>query len=211
VAAAEPTHRWSGFYGGHAAQTPARAVGVRAGYNWQLDERWIYGIEGDVRSAGRARLPEGTGAFGGFTFGLGPSAGAGLEQGDAPWFGTLRVRGGFVTDEWLVYGTGGFAVGRAPVATMSPTIADAPGVSPAVTLPALSQGRTQFGWTVGGGVEKAFTPNLSAKLEYFYVDLGTQNSLAAADPNVKPRDHVVRFGLNYNFDYFDLRPFYRRD
>ena len=31
---------------------------------------------------------------------------------------------------------------------------------------------TQVGWTGGGGVEFAFTPNFTAKVEYLYVDLG---------------------------------------
>ena len=34
---------------------------------------------------------------------------------------------------------------------------------------------TQIGWTAGGGVEFAFTPNLTAKVEYLYVDLGSQS------------------------------------
>ena len=33
------------------------------------------------------------------------------------------------------------------------------------------QGITKFGWTAGAGVEVAFTPNWSAKVEYLFIDL----------------------------------------
>ena len=32
---------------------------------------------------------------------------------------------------------------------------------------------TQVGWTAGGGIEFAFTPNWTAKVEYLYVDFGS--------------------------------------
>ena len=181
-----------------AAMTPATSMagsagGVSAGYNWQ-DRRWVYGFEGDVRSAAGLNLLSGE---------------AGADESKSPWLGTLRARGGFAADEWLIYGTGGLAAGRAPLGANTPALASAPGASLATALPALNQGKAQFGWTVGGGVEKAFAQNLSAKLEYSYIDLGAQNLVpATGDP--KLRDHVVRFGLNYNFN-FDLRPLYRRD
>jgi outer membrane immunogenic protein len=207
------TPRWSGLYAGGragpqwtswdvsgaAAMTPsasmtAGANSVSAGYNWQ-DRRWVYGFEGDLRSAtGLNPLSDGA---------------SGSDQTKSPWFGTVRARGGFAADEWLIYGTGGLAAGRAPFAANTAALASAPGASLATALPALNQGKTQFGWTVGGGVEKAFGQNLSAKLEYSYVDLAAQN-LAPATGDPKLRDHMVRFGLNYNFN-FDLRPFYRHD
>jgi outer membrane immunogenic protein len=203
--------RWSGFYvggrsgpqwtswdvSGAAAMTPSASMtganSISVGRNWQ-DHRWVYGFEGDLRSAA----------------GLGPlNSGAGADESKSPWLGTLRARTGFAADDWLIYGTGGVAAGRAPFAINTPALASAPGASLATALPALNQGQTQFGWTVGGGVEKAFGQNLSAKLEYSYVDFGAQNLVpATGDP--KLRDHVVRFGLNYNFN-FDLRPLYRRD
>ena len=166
---------------------------ISVGRNWQ-DHRWVYGFEGDLRSAA----------------GLSPlNSDAGADESKLPWLGTLRARTGFAADDWLIYGTGGVAAGRAPFAINTPALATATGTSLATALPALNQGQTQFGWTVGGGVEKAFGQNLSAKLEYSYVDFGAQN-LTPVTGDPKLRDHVVRFGLNYNFN-FDLRPLYRRD
>jgi outer membrane immunogenic protein len=210
-APADFSPRWSGFYvggrsgpqwtswdvSGAAAMTPSASMtggnSVSVGRNWQ-DHRWVYGFEGDLRSAA----------------GLNPlSSGTGSDESKSPWLSTMRVRSGFAADNWLIYGTGGIAAGRAPFATGTPAVATAPGASLATSLPALNPGKTEFGWTVGGGVEKAFGQNLSAKLEYSYVDFGAQN-LVPATGDSKVRDHVVRFGLNYNFN-FDLRPLYRRD
>ena len=63
---------------------------------------------------------------------------------------------------------------------------------------------TQIGWTAGGGVEFAFTPNLTAKVEYLYVDLGSHHL-----PRCELRrrrllpshltENVVRAGINYKF------------
>jgi outer membrane immunogenic protein len=60
---------------------------------------------------------------------------------------------------------------------------------------------TKTGYAIGGGLEYAFLGNLSAKLEYLWVDLGTAEVNFAAPPpvNVSFKDHVFRVGLNYRF------------
>jgi len=57
------------------------------------------------------------------------------------------------------------------------------------------------GWTLGAGLEKKFTPNWSAKLEYLYVDLGTKTFFSGTgnDVDVRFRDHILRAGINYQF------------
>jgi outer membrane immunogenic protein len=103
-------------------------------------------------------------------------------QGD--WLATVRGRAGYAFDRFLVYGTGGAAFGN---------------------LQAGSTGSfdtaTQTGWTAGGGVEFAFTPNLTAKVEYLYVDLGsmTCNINCQFNTSVSLTENVVRAGINYKF------------
>ncbi|WP_445503980.1 outer membrane protein [Microvirga sp. G4-2] len=88
------------------------------------------------------------------------------------WFGTVRARAGVAFGQALIYATGGFA---------------------------FADDRT--GWTVGGGLEYAFTNNLSAKIEGLYVNLedddfefaGTTFSTGETDFG------VIRAGLNYRF------------
>ncbi len=67
--------------------------------------------------------------------------------------------------------------------------------------------KTQTGWTIGGGIEKAVTDDCSVKLEYLYVDLGTSNFSPAdlATPprsfatDIHTRSHEIRLGLNLHF------------
>ncbi|WP_262271604.1 outer membrane protein, partial [Microvirga yunnanensis] len=54
------------------------------------------------------------------------------------------------------------------------------------------------GWTVGGGLEYAFTNNLSAKVEGLYVNLDQDNnSIFNIDNDAE--FGVVRAGLNFRF------------
>jgi outer membrane immunogenic protein len=57
------------------------------------------------------------------------------------------------------------------------------------------------GWTLGAGVEKKFTPNWSAKLEYLYVDFGTHTYFGGTGNavDVSFHDHIIRGGFNYAF------------
>ena len=50
-------------------------------------------------------------------------------------------------------------------------------------------------WTAGGGVEWAFAPHWSARLEGLYFDLGTMNSLASSVPVGR-----TQFQEGYSFD-----------
>ena len=59
----------------------------------------------------------------------------------------------------------------------------------------------RVGYTVGGGVEYAFTPNWSVKAEYLYVDLrqNNNNNFFFVNNNVRNDFHIARVGLNYKF------------
>lgn len=64
----------------------------------------------------------------------------------------------------------------------------------------------RWGWTLGGGVELAFTPQWSGKIQYNYLDFGT-NATTFIDPrdgrgftlDLTQRIHTVKVGLNYHF------------
>lgn len=59
---------------------------------------------------------------------------------------------------------------------------------------------TRVGWTVGAGVERKFTRNWSAKLEYLYMDFGSKTCFGTANQaDVSFHDHVLRAGFNYAF------------
>ena len=98
-----------------------------------------------------------------------------------PWFGTLRGRVGYAMNNVLVYGTGGFAYG------------DLKG-----ELAGLTETKTEFGWTLGAGMEGGRTPNWSAKVEYLYMDLGSR-AFSVTGTNDGLSASVLRLGVNYHF------------
>ena len=98
-----------------------------------------------------------------------------------PWFGTVRGRIGYAVDNVLFYGTGGLAFG------------DVRG-----QFGALSESHTNAGWTAGVGAEFGLTPNLSAKVEYLYVDLNASRFGITGVSNGYSFG-LARFGINYRF------------
>jgi outer membrane immunogenic protein len=226
----DPVYSWTGFYvginggysWGRASETaPIGAPfpgsftarqdvnggfgGGQIGYNWQVDPRWLLGLEADIQGSGeRGRSNDNLGSIRIGRFGLTAST---ANSVDFPWFATFRGRAGLLADpSLLLYVTGGLAVGEVkfttqPTATVQVFDGDAPiGAPIAAVSPALSDSQTRVGWTAGAGLEKKFTPNWSAKLEYLYMDFGSKTyfSGASAIP-VSFHDHVFRAGINYEF------------
>jgi outer membrane immunogenic protein len=127
----------------------------------------------------------------------GTSIGSSGNGGGArlPWFGTVRGRLGVtpLDPHILIYGTGGFAYGE---------------VERSGIWNAWNQ--TEAGWTAGGGVEWAFLPNWSAKGEYLYTDLSSNNNNGGGwgwgDNHSHYRFNTIRGGLNYHFNLFGAPP-----
>jgi len=200
--------------------------GGQAGYNWQVDPKWLVGVEADIQGTGERSstgLTTSTGRYGsdpiGLPVGPGPDFNAistlttNLSY-DLQWFATFRGRVGFLaTPQTLLYGTGGLAVGEfsysatastLSVAVFGPGLAGTTPTGVAFSVPvgpAASSSDTRLGWTLGAGIEHKFTPNWSGKLEYLYMDFGTKTYFAgtASQADVSFRDQVLRAGINYEF------------
>ncbi|WP_069307046.1 outer membrane protein [Methylobrevis pamukkalensis] len=145
--------------------------GLQVGYNYQMGSA-VVGIEADLQLAD-----------------IEDDVSNGTVSGTATvdWFGTVRPRVGFAYDRTLFYGTGGLAYGHYEYE------GSAFGTSAGAD-------DTYVGWTVGAGVEHSFTDNLSAKVEYLYVDLGNKDvSILGVETTPSPNFHSVRLGLNYRF------------
>ena len=177
--AAVPVFTWTGFY-----------VGVNAGYGWSNDDFDAFDAADEDDDGGFVG-----GAQVGYNYQIGSFV-VGLEgdiqyadfgrdgafdfDGDgadddfdsSDWFGTVRARAGVAFGQALIYATGGFAF--ADDAT---------------------------GWTAGGGVEYAFTNNLSLKVEGLYVSLDADNN-NDFDFDNDVDFGVVRAGLNFRFNTF---------
>ena len=98
-----------------------------------------------------------------------------------PWFGTVRGRAGYAFNNVMFFGTGGLAFGELRGETFG-----------------LSETHTRAGWTVGAGTEFGLTQNLSAKIEYLYVDLANEHFTITGVSNGY-RFGLVRAGVNYRF------------
>jgi outer membrane immunogenic protein len=184
--------------------------GGQIGYNWQVNPNWVLGVEADGQWTGeRGRRDDILGSIripaGDFTDVITTTA---TSEWSLPWFATFRGRAGFLIDPTLLlYGTGGLAVGEVKFATQSTaTLQQFSGINPrglpvTVVGPAFSETQTRVGWTVGAGLEKKFTPNWSAKLEYLYVDFGTKTYFGGTGSavDVSFHDHILRGGFNYAF------------
>ena len=76
----------------------------------------------------------------------------------------------------------------------------------------VSSHNTKAGLAVGGGIEGRLADNWTAKIEYLYLDLGTVavipapalNSTTAVAFNSRITDNILRVGVNYKFDPYDI-------
>ncbi|MGA7323784.1 MAG: outer membrane beta-barrel protein [Rhodomicrobium sp.] len=113
------------------------------------------------------------------------------------WFGTVRGRIGYALDSALLYATGGFAYGGVSYkgnAEFQNSFFPAFGFSNSRT--------TDTGYAAGGGVEYKLSSAWSAKVEYQYINLGTDKltspAVSGAIVSVKADNdyHTVRAGLD---------------
>ena len=147
--------------------------GVEGGYNWQINQQLVVGLEADFDWSGI----KGTGSSN-FLFGsVPPIPSSSMATEEIKWFGTVRGRLGWLpTNNFLLYGTGGLAYGRVTTNTaLNTTVAFAGGDGafdfsciPAGTCFAGSTSQTLVGWTAGAGGEYAITKNIIVKAEYLY-------------------------------------------
>jgi outer membrane immunogenic protein len=194
-------HQTGGMGGpGVSASTHSSGVagGGQFGYNWVAAPNWLLGVEADVSGASL----KGTG-IGSTPTGLATTSWS--EKEDA--FGTARARLGYVANNWLFYGTGGFAWGND---TLTRTQSIAVPASPVAGL-VLSNSATRTGWTAGGGIEWGFAPNWAARLEYLHLDLGDETFGFAAPTTSgatvtrsvdegRLKVDTVRVGVSYLFN-----------
>jgi len=166
-----------GYVPGPALSPSGVIGGGYAGYNYQFNNNFIVGLEGDIEGAGVSA----TDIFGGRV--------ANNVRG------SVRGRVGYAFDRALFYATGGLTVGDV---SYRPGFLVAPYAGTTST--------TRAGWNVGGGLEFAFTKNWIGRVEYRYSDLGTAN-VAPLGPSaaVRVKDNALRAGLAYKFD-FGARP-----
>jgi outer membrane immunogenic protein len=164
-------------------------AGGQIGYNMQM-ESLVLGVEADLSYLD---------VSGSETSSVYPDNHVVSDDG---YLGTLRARLGFAADRFMIYGTGGLAVGD----TGSKWVDNGGGTQFVLNT------NSQWGWVAGGGVEYAATDSISVKAEYLYYDLGTENLHYSPVPfgfctppgvgcdfKLKNTGNIVRLGVNFHF------------
>jgi outer membrane immunogenic protein len=183
--------------------------GIQGGYNLQSGS-WVYGLEGDIQGSGqRGSTTICT------TAGCPVGSPMGIATYSLPWFGTLRARLGFTpAPRWLVYATGGLAVGEIDESLSAGPVGGTPGF-------VFSSNTTRAGFAVGGGVETIIMDNWSLKLEYIFLGFGNvggsgtgtvvtdtfngprietiTTTTTTGSLNSRIGENIVRVGVNYHF------------
>jgi outer membrane immunogenic protein len=169
--------------------------GGQLGCNYQIDPRWVIGLEGDFNYLRANRNQIGSFVGGEDTFGV-------SQQTSLRWLATVRGRFGYAWNRWFFYGTGGLAIGNVQSSVLA--------TSTAAQAFSGSYSSDRTGWTAGAGFEYALAERFSAKLEYLHFDLGTASYLvnqvagSAVTPSTwlasaKISGDIVRVGFNYRF------------
>jgi outer membrane immunogenic protein len=193
-----PAGLWHGFYAGlHAGWGRGRTVydpliigldinhsyggallGGQFGWNYQVGQL-VLGLEATL-------------AYSTLSGGL-PEPAAPMFRTNLNWLATMGPRLGFAVDRALVYAKGGFAMA---------------GLRSGIADPIAGDFRGSFaraGWFLGAGVEYAFAPHWSVRVEYNYLNFGnglvTFQYLPPIGVGIPGRidAHTVTVGVNYRF------------
>ena len=152
--------------------------GGQIGYNYQIGSA-VFGIEASY-SGSTAQ-------------GDGQSALIFTSRRELDWLATVTGRAGYAMGKSLVYVKGGVAWG------------DVNSDVEILGIPFLSGSETHVGWTAGIGFEHAITNNITARIEYAHIDLGSEdhalkvNGFKVLDSQVDAEFDSVTIGINYKF------------
>jgi outer membrane immunogenic protein len=205
---------WSGFYvGGHigyfwgktrveedgvvtepGAKTNGIVGGVLAGVNWQTGP-YVLGLEGDFGWTRAHGTGDGCGECPPLIITTTTQA---PNTYDLHWTSHVRGRAGYAVDNWLFFIAGGLAIAdldfhEGAITTTTTCVQNC------VVVVA---GGKYFGWSVGGGIDYAFTRNIIGRIEYLYDDFGHKDYIGSdGDPyRVSLTGHTLRGALTWKFD-----------
>jgi outer membrane immunogenic protein len=186
-----PVFTWTGFYAGvnggygfgsFKGRGPALPgdpdggmIGGTAGYNYQIGNI-VVGMEADLDYANVNNSSTFPGPL--------------TTKSTSDFQDTIRGRVGYAVNRALIYATGGYAGGN-----LHTTVYDVPNNF------YNAQSNYLNGYAIGAGVEYAIQPNISAKLEYMYTDLGkAYNFVGSPDvTRIGLTQSTVKAGVNYHF------------
>jgi len=181
-----PVFSWTGWYigahGGYGWSHMPDLLDVKGtggfgggqvGYNYQVNNYLVLGIEGDI-AGGDISASE-------TAFGI-------TAKFSTNALASLRGRLGLAFGNALLYGTGGGGWAHSKLS---------------LSVPGLEVSDSQWlsGWTAGGGVEYAFMPNWSGKIEYLHYGFSSETFRILGVPISSGKIDVdtIKAGINYHF------------
>jgi outer membrane immunogenic protein len=199
-----PVYNWTGFYiGAHAGGGWASKEffnfdpllgpvgnlgsvdadgflgGLQIGYNWQTGP-WVFGVEAQFSWSDLSGSAASTGI---------PGV---IANVDVDYLGSIAGRIGYAWDRLMLYVKAGGAYAHDNYSLSG------------FGIVATADSDTRWGWMVGAGLEYGFTPNWSMKIEYNYMDFGSDSvrfvdAFGPFSLEIDQQIHVVKAGINYRF------------
>jgi len=169
---------WSNFRGagGNVFADPSGGmIGGTVGYNYQIGQ-FVVGLEDNLDWTDLSNSRTLTGGV--------------STKSRVNAFNTAFARAGVAFDRALFFAEGGLSSGDVKNQVTDPKL---PGT--------ISQSGWENGYGIGGGVEYAFTNNISARADYVFSHLQDKTYFAGTPDVVKAGLNVsqIRGGLNYKF------------
>ena len=161
-------------------------AGIYGGYNYQLSNNVVLGIDADFGWTGQSGGPDQVIIPCSCNFNQQNTAAADLK-----WSGSLRGRVGYAFNRYLGYvsvgATGAQVRGFYNYFNTKRTIDE-----------------TKIGWTIGAGVDYAFTNNMILRVDYRYSDFGKVGEqlflpFTTNTQTLRITSNDVRLGLSYKF------------
>ena len=164
-------------------------VGGQIGCDYQFAPTWVVGIEGAASGGNISK----TTTFA--TTVTEPGDDIATFRSTTDFLASITGRIGYAFDRWMVYGKGGVAL-----------VGDRYHSDDVAGNFFFDATENRIGWTAGAGVEWAFTPEWSVKLEYDYYGFGTKSVLftdttisdVTAPVNIHQTIQVVLLGVNFH-------------
>jgi outer membrane immunogenic protein len=189
--------------------------GLQVGYNWLIPGSYLAGIEADISGTGLSSTT--------LTSPPGDLAAVASWTEKLDVYGSARARLGWVANNWLFYGTGGFGWAydkftrnqlAAPLSNVTPPFVD---INALQAGSVVTSSHFRPGWVVGAGVEWAVARTWTVKLEYLHFDttsetlssghfsllgpgLNNQTSASVTANQANLTIDTVRVGFNHTFN-----------
>ena len=161
-------------------------LGGQIGCDYQFAPTWVVGIEGEATGGNISKTTN---------FAVPSIPDTASFRSTTDFLASITARVGYAWDRWMLYGKGGVAL-----------VGDRYHADDLAGIYFFDATENRIGWTAGAGLEWAFTPEWSVKLEYDYYGFGTKSvlftdtiiAITSAPVNINQNIQVILLGVNFH-------------